>query len=441
MNTIVDLHVHSKHSRGCSTNLDLKNLEKYARLKGVDVLGTGDFTHPEWIKELKSQLSDEHGDGVYRTATGYPFVLQTEISLVYTQGDKGRRVHNVVLAPSLDVVDQITDELKKRGRVDYDGRPIFKISCIEFTEMLNNISKDTEVIPAHIWTPWFSLFGSKSGFDTIKEAFGDQLKNIHAIETGLSSDPPMNWRLSQLDKMQIVSFSDLHSYWPWRIGRESTLLDLGCKDLTYKRVLDAIRTGEGLAGTVEVDPVYGKYHEDGHRNCNVCMNPTESIKVNKICPKCKRPMTIGVHHRVEELADRPEGYKREGAPPFYKIIPLSELVANIYGKGIATKKIWEEYGKITKLGSEMDILLNTPLDVLKQVTSDKMADAILLNREGKIQLKPGYDGVYGVPLFSEAQREYAGPQILPKDADISKIKPKPDKKAKKDPSQKGLADF
>ncbi len=443
MKYIADLHVHGRYSRGCSRQLNIDNLEKYAKVKGVGVLGTGDFTHPEWIKELKQKLKDD-GNGILRTAGGHPFVMQTEISLIYSQGGKGRRVHNVVLAPGFDVADQITDELKKRGRVDYDGRPIFKLSCIEFTEMLTGISKDVEVIPAHIWTPWFSLFGSKSGFDSIKEAFGDQLKNVHAIETGLSSDPPMNWRLSQLDKMQIVSFSDLHSFWPWRIGRESTIFELD--KLSYAGIIKALRTGDGLAGTVEVDPAYGKYHEDGHRNCDVCMTPAESKKVKETCPKCGRALTIGVHHRVEELADRPEGYKRPDGKPFYKLMPLSELISNVFGRGIATKKIWEEYYNILKLGSEMDVLMDVPFDKLASVTTEKMAQAIIRNRVGRITVKPGYDGKYGVPLFSEAEREYAGPQIF-----FGEGAPEPEKeekkgrpkagKAKKDPSQKGLGDF
>ncbi|MBN1544645.1 DNA helicase UvrD [Candidatus Woesearchaeota archaeon] len=450
MKTIADLHIHSRHSRGCSKDLNLANLEKYARIKGVELLGTGDFTHPGWINEIKTELSEE-GAGILRSKGGYPFVMQTEISLIYTQGGKGRRVHNVVLAPGIEVAEQITDELKKRGRVDYDGRPIFNISCIEFTDMMMRISKDIEVIPAHIWTPWFSLFGSKSGFDSMKEAFGDQLSNIHAIETGLSSDPPMNWRLSQLDRMQILSFSDLHSYWPWRMGREATLFEFGEKELSYANIIKAIRTGEGLAGTIEVDPAYGKYHEDGHRACNVCMTPKESIAAKKICPACKRMLTIGVHHRIEELADRPEGYKRPGAKPFYRLIPLHELIANVFGKGIATKGTWGEYHKIIKLGTEMDVLLNSPAEELETVTTEKMARAIIGNREGKIRIRPGYDGVYGVPLFDESEREYSGPQKFFGDGPEEKEKStdtanaaekKPRGRPKKtDTAQKGLADF
>ena len=256
MRVIADLHLHGRFSRATSTKLDIPNLEKYARLKGVNLLGTGDFTHPEWQKELKSTLVHEQ-NGIYQTSTGFSFLLSTEISLIYTQGGKGRRIHNIVFAPSMDVVMQITEALGKRGRLDYDGRPIFKIPCPEFVELLRGISTDIEVIPAHAWTPWFSLFGSMSGFDSLQECFQDQTKHIHAVETGLSSDPPMNWRLSQLDKLQLVSFSDAHSFWPWRLGREATLFDL--KELSYANLIDAIRTGKGLTETIEFFPEEGKY--------------------------------------------------------------------------------------------------------------------------------------------------------------------------------------
>ncbi|MAG38526.1 hypothetical protein CMO90_00380, partial [Candidatus Woesearchaeota archaeon] len=262
MRYISDLHIHSRYSRACSSAIDIKNLEKWAKIKGVNILGTGDFTHPEWFKELKHELVEDD-TGILKTSSGFPFILQTEISLIYTQADRGRRIHNVVLAPNFDVVEQITDYLKKHGRVDYDGRPIFKISCHDFVYNLRKISLDIEVIPAHIWTPWFSLFGSKSGFDSVHECFKDQEKYVHALETGLSSDPEMNWRLSQLDKFNLVSFSDSHSFWPWRMGREATIFEL--KKLKYDNILRALRSGEGLQETVEVDPSYGKYHFDGHR--------------------------------------------------------------------------------------------------------------------------------------------------------------------------------
>ncbi|MBL7054646.1 DNA helicase UvrD [Candidatus Woesearchaeota archaeon] len=395
MKIISDLHIHSRFSRATSKNLTIKNLEKYARIKGLDLLGTGDFTHPEWIKELKRELTEDE-TGILKTKTNFPFVLQSEISLVYTQDGKGRRVHNVILAPNFEVVNQITEYLLKHGRVDYDGRPIFKIPCPEFVEMMKSIDKYIEIIPAHIWTPWFSLFGSNSGFNSVEECFKDQTKHIHAIETGLSSDPAMNWRLSQLDNLAIVSFSDLHSYWPWRIGREATIFD--CK-LEYDKIIQCLKN-KNIDSTIEVDPNYGKYHLDGHRVCNVCFEPKDSIKNKNICPKCGKKLTIGVLHRVEELADREEGYKPKDAVPFKSLIPLSEILASSIGSSVATQKTWKEYNNLLgKFGSELNILLNVEKKELEKTTDEKIAEAIIQNRNGKIKIKPGYDGVYGEPVF------------------------------------------
>ena len=335
MKLFADLHVHSKHSRATSKNLDLEQLEKYAKIKGMDLLGTGDFTHPQWIKTLKSELSED-GTGILKSQSGYPFILQSEISLVYTQGGKGRRIHHLILAPSFEVVDQITEFLLKKGRIDYDGRPIFGISSTELAEKINEISSECELIPAHAWTPWFGIFGSESGFDSLKECFEDKTRLIHSIETGMSSDPEMNWMLSQLDGITLISNSDLHSFWPWRMGREANILDL--KKLTYRNVLKAIREREGFAGTVEVDPGYGKYHFDGHRKCGVSMSPSESSRLNQTCPKCKKKMTVGVLSRVCELADREQGFKPKDAAPFKRMLPLSELISAGLGSGIATKK-------------------------------------------------------------------------------------------------------
>jgi len=401
MQFVSDLHIHGKYSRGCSTELTLANLEKYARMKGVNLLGTGDFTHPKWIEEIKGFLKED-GSGFLKTPSGFNFVLQTELSLIYSQDGKGRRIHNVVLAPDLDSVKQITDELLKRGRIDYDGRPIFKIPCPEFVEMMRNISEDIEIIPAHIWTPHFSLFGDYNQFNKVEDCFKDQTKHIHAMETGLSSDPAMNWRLSQLDKYQLVSFSDLHSFWPWRIGREATVFDI---NESYKDLLKAIRTGDGLKSTMEFWPHEGKYHFDGHRKCNVCLDPKEAMKLNKMCPVCGKQLTIGVAHRIEELADRPEGFVKNDAPDFKNLIPLSECVAGFLKAGIATKKVWGEYDKLIKsFNNENNILLNVPFEDLKRVVDEKLAEIIIKNREQKIEVQPGYDGVYGEPLFSEEDR-------------------------------------
>ena len=403
MKIIADLHLHSKFSRATSKSLDIPNLEKWARVKGLNLLGTGDFTHPKWIEEIKSNLTEEN-QGIFKTKTGMPFVLQSEVSLIYTDAGKGRRVHNVMLAPSLDVVAQITEYLKKKGRVDYDGRPIFKIPCNEFAENLMSISKDIEIIPAHIWTPWFGLLGSMSGFDSVEEAFKEKTKYIHALETGLSSDPMMNWRLSKLDKFALISTSDSHSFWPWRIGREATIFDL--KELTYNSLITALRTKQGLTGTIEVDPAYGKYHWDGHRACNVCLSPKESMKLNKLCPKCGKEMTIGVEYRVEELADREYGFKPKDAKIFYKVIPLSEIISSLISSGVASKKTWEIANKLTaRFGSELNVLLEAPEEELKKLVDQNLVDAIMKNRQGKIEIQPGYDGEYGIPIFKESDKK------------------------------------
>jgi uncharacterized protein (TIGR00375 family) len=391
MQIISDLHIHGKYSRGCSTQLDLQSLEKWARVKGINLLGTGDFTHPKWIHHLKENLKEE--DGILKSKSGFNFILQTEISLIYTQDGKGRRIHNVILAPSFDVVDQISEVLLKKGRLDYDGRPIFKVPCPDFVEMLREISKDIEVIPAHCMTPHFSLFGAYNQFSKVEDCFKDQTKHIHAIETGLSADPEMLYRLSQLDNYLFVSFSDLHSFWPWRIGREATIFDI---ELSYHNLLNAIRTKQGFDSTVEFWPEEGKYHYSGHRNCDVCLDPKTAMGLNNACPKCGRQLTVGVAQRVEELADRPKGYLPQNSQKNYHLIPLSELIASIIDKGVATKAVWDEYNNlISNFNNEFNILLNVSKENLLKVTNDKLAFLIIKNRDGKIKINPGYDGVYG----------------------------------------------
>ncbi len=427
---ISDLHIHSKYSRACSKELNIPNLEKYARIKGINLLGTGDFQHPKWQAELKENLIED-GTGILKTKTGFPFMLTSEISLIYSQGGKGRKVHNVIWAKNLDIAKQVSDELLKYGRIDYDGRPIFGMSCPEFVDVMKGIDKDIEIINAHIWTPWFGVLGSNSGFDSIKEAFKEKTKEIHAIETGLSSDPKMNWRLSQLDRFSIVSFSDSHSYWPWRLGREATVFEL--KELTYDNIIKAIRTKQGLKETIEVDPAYGKYHYDGHRNCGISLSPKESNKLNKICPRCGKPLTIGVENRVEELADRPPEYMPEGAKPYKKYLPLSDIISSITGKSVATKTVWSEYYKaVGKLGSEYDIIRKTPKELLEKYLGKRLADAIIKNRNQEIKVIPGYDGVYGIPIIDESQNI----QINIQKENIQK---KPQFKIRE--KQTGLSDF
>jgi len=400
MRLIADLQVHSRFSRATSNQLNLENLEKYARIKGLNLLGTGDITHPEWLKELKAGLKEDD-TGILKSKSGFNFILQGEISNIYTQDGKARRIHNVILAKNFEIAEQIQEALKKRGRIDYDGRPIFGFNCIELVEMMKNIDEKIEIIPAHAWTPWFSLFGSMSGFDSVEECFKDQAKHIHAIETGLSSDPAMNWRLSQLDKYTLVSSSDAHSFWPWRIGREANVFDI---EPTYDNLIDAIRTRKGFLYTIETNPEYGKYHIDGHRACNISMEPKESLKNKNICPKCKRPLTIGVLNRVEQLADREEGYKPKDAIPFKSLIPLSEILASLFNSSVASKTVFSEYYKLIKnFQTEFNVLIEAKKEDLIKAADEKIADAIIAVREGKVKIKPGYDGVYGQLVFESSE--------------------------------------
>ncbi len=427
MKIISDLHIHSRYSRACSKDITIENLEKYARIKGVTLLGTGDFTHPQWIKELKKKLVEDENGILWTKKTKtipakslqspFPFIWQTEISLMYKEDGKGRRVHFIILAPNGEVAAQITDFLKSKGRVDYDGRPIFGFSAKELVESLvKGISDKIIIIPAHIWTPYFGIFGSKSGFNSIKECFGKLDKYIYAIETGMSSDPAMNWRLSSLDKYSIMSFSDMHSYWPWRMGREATVLEL--KKLSYNNLFDAIKNNSitnnednnsritkssiqnKIVSTIETDPGYGKYHFDGHSECKVSLAPKDALKLKNICPVCKKQLTIGVMHRVEELADRKNGFIDEKRPKFTSLIPLSEIISGITKKSVAGKGTWETYNKlISCFGDELKILNEAREDEIAKIAGKQIANAIILNRQHKIKIQPGFDGEYGKAIF------------------------------------------
>ena len=403
MKVISDFHIHSRYSRATSARLDIPNLIKYGRMKGLNLLGTGDFTHPLWLKELEEQLEDD-GSGFLLDSSGFPFILSAEISSIYSEGGKVRKIHNVLLAPSVEVAGQVNDALGKRGvNLKSDGRPICGIRCPELVEILKGVDKRVEIIPSHIWTPWFSLFGAMSGFDSVEECFKDQTRHIFALETGLSSDPSMNWRLSQLDRFALVSNSDSHSFWPWRIGREANVFEMA--KLTYDEFIKTMREKDPkkFLYTIEVDPSYGKYHFDGHRACNVCMSPKDSIKNRNRCPVCGRQLTIGVLHRVEELADRPEGFRPENAMPFKSLIPLSEIISNRLGiSQLYSKKVWGQHSALMDaFGSEFNVLLEAPRERLVETAGDKLADAIIGVRGGRIQISPGYDGVYGQPMFGE----------------------------------------
>jgi len=382
--------------------MDLQGMAEGAKLKGIDVLATADFTHPLWFKELKNKLKkSEDGSGLY-TYRDVRFVVGTEVSNIFSAGGKVRKIHTVLLIPSLEIAEQINDVLGKKGNLKADGRPTFGMPVLELVELVMGFSRENVVIPAHVWTPWFSLFGSMSGFDSVEECFGDQARHIFALETGLSSDPAMNWRLSALDKYALVSNSDAHS--PQKMGREANVFDL--QKINYKNMMNAIREKDQkrFLYTIEFFPEEGKYHYDGHRACNVCFSPKESISHNNICPECGKRLTIGVMHRVEGLADRPEGAKPPGAIPYKSIVPLLELIAAATKRAVNSVKVRDIYSKLVpKLGNEFAVLLDVPMERIKNATIEPVANAIQKMREGKVRMKPGYDGVFGELVLDEQE--------------------------------------
>ncbi len=403
MEIIADLHLHSRHSRATSKNISIETLEKYAKIKGLNLIGTGDFQHPLWRKEIDEKLSEDE-NGILRTASGFPFLWQTEISLMYSQDGKRRAIHVVILVPNSKIADKVTEFLGSKGRLDYDGRPIFGMTGIVLVEALKKIDDKIEVIPAHCMTPWFGLFGSKTGFNSVKECFQEQAENIYALESGISADPAMLWRFEEIasGKINIVSFSDAHSYWPWRIGREATIFDI--PELTYDNIIKAIRTGIGLKATIETPPEYGKYHWDGHRVCEFSCGPEKTKELEGICPVCKKPLIIGVDNRVEEVSKYPKEFVPENKKPFHKLLPLHEVISLAKNKGMQTKESWTIYNSsIKEFGNEFNILLKVPKEKLIKIFDEKIVDLIIKNREGKIKVKPGFDGKYGVALLEEQQ--------------------------------------
>ena len=405
MKIIADLQIHSRYARATSKDITIDNLEKWAKIKGLDLIGTGDFQHPLWRKEIDEKLKEDD-KGILRTKSGFPFLWQTEISLMFS--DNGRRaVHLLVFAPNGNIADKITSYLGSKGRLDYDGRPIFGITCENFVRDLKYIDDKIEIIPAHCMTPWFGLFGSKSGFNSLKDCFKSQAEKIYAIESGMSANPEMLWRFQEFidGKINIVSFSDAHSFWPWRIGREATVFEI--PELSYDNIIKAIRTGAGLKATIETPPEYGKYHYDGHRVCNFSSSFEETKKLNGICPVCKKSLIIGVDYRVEEIAKEPRGFKPKNAKDFYSLIPLHELISILYETPMASKKSWGIYNNlIEKFGNEFNILMNVSKEeFLKKEIDEKLAELILKSREGKMKVKPGYDGEYGKVLLEEREKQ------------------------------------
>ena len=430
MRFIADFHIHSKYSRATSPQMDLEHLDKAAKIKGVQVISTGDFTHPAWFKELQDKLrpaepglfklksgiiishpepasegSQENetlrlrpqGDGVTR------FILTTEISCIYSKNGRVRKAHILIFAPDFATVEKINNQLSAIGNLKADGRPILGLDAKELAKIAWQANPDCLVVPAHCWTPWFAVFGSKSGFDSLEECFEEQTKNIFAVETGISSDPAMNWRLSDLDKVALISCSDAHS--APRIGREACVFDT---DLSYVAIIEAIKSKnpKKFLFTIEFFPEEGRYHYDGHRACGVRLSPAQTKKYRGLCPACHRPLTVGVLSRVEELADRPEGFAPKGRIPYKSLVPLSEVVAACLGVGPTSKRVIRVYDNlIEKLGPELGILLDVSIGEIKAV-EPSLAQAISRMRQGKIQVEPGYDGVYGkVEIFPDKNKK------------------------------------
>ena len=410
MKMIADLHIHSRFSMATSKEGTPENLDFWARKKGISLIGTGDFTHPVWREELKERLVSE-GNGLYRLrdasvkeesrkfpGEGARFVVSGEISSIYKKNGKTRKVHNVILLPSLEAADAMAQRLEKIGNIHSDGRPILGLDSHDLLEMMLDVCPEGILIPAHIWTPHFSVLGAKSGFDSVEECFEELAPYIHALETGLSSDPAMNWRISKLDRYQLVSNSDAHS--PSKLGREANLLDIDC---SYEGLYRAIQTGEGLEGTVEFFPEEGKYHFDGHRKCGVSLSPVEAERLGGICPVCGKKLTMGVDHRVEQLADRAEGFVKKDGKKYESLVPLPEVISACMGYSTASKKVQGCFEQmIQTLGTEFDILRNVPSEDIKSCAGERIAEGIENVRTGNVKRIPGYDGEYGkIELFEE----------------------------------------
>ena len=410
MKMIADLHIHSRFSMATSKEGMPENLDFWARKKGISLIGTGDFTHPVWREELKGRLVSE-GNGMYRLRDEYVkeesrkfpgegtrFVVSGEISSIYKKNGKTRKVHNVILLPSLEAADAMAQRLEKIGNIHSDGRPILGLDSHDLLEMMLDVCSEGILIPAHIWTPHFSVLGAKSGFDSVEECFEELTPYVHALETGLSSDPAMNWRISKLDRYQLVSNSDAHS--PSKLGREANLLNIDC---SYEGLYQAIQTGQGLEGTVEFFPEEGKYHFDGHRKCGVSLSPVEAERLGGICPACGKKLTMGVDHRVEQLADRAEGFVKKDGKKYESLVPLPEVISACMGYSTASKKVQGCFEQMLQtLGTEFDILRNIPSEDIKSCAGERIAEGIENVRTGKVKRIPGYDGEYGkIELFDE----------------------------------------
>jgi DNA helicase II / ATP-dependent DNA helicase PcrA len=409
MKIIADLQIHSRYARACSKDLNPKSIGAWADKKGIQVVGTGDFTHPLWLAELKENL-EEVKPGLYRlkdqSANAY-FLLSAEVSSIYKQGDKVRRIHNMILAPSFAAVDRIREGLENVGaNLKSDGRPIMGVHCDDLVKIVLKADKRNVVIPAHAWTPHFGLFGSLSGFDTIEEAFGDQAEHIFAIETGLSSDPQMNWQLSGLDKYTLVSNSDAHSL--RKLGREANVFSISEDKLSYDEIIRVIKdkNPKEFLYTIEFFPEEGKYHLDGHADCKYSCMPKDTKRHKGVCPKCGKKLLVGVLSRVEELADRDLGFKPKNAVPFKSVIPLEEIISDTIGVGVQSKKVTGMYEQMVAEKPEFEILLELPQEEIEKISTSEIAISVIRVREGKVNVEGGYDGVFGkIHIYTEAERK------------------------------------
>ncbi|MDO8675036.1 MAG: endonuclease Q family protein [Candidatus Omnitrophota bacterium] len=425
MRFYADLHIHSHFSRATSKNLDLEHLYLWAQLKGIHVVGTGDCVHPGWMKELEEKLEPAE-EGFFKLKTKFAkpmdaqvppacradvrFALTVEISNIYKRLDKVRKVHNLIWFPSFEAAKNVQAKLGAIGNIKSDGRPILGLDSRDLLEIALEADKDNIFVPAHIWTPWFSALGSMGGFDRMEDCFADLTDHIFAVETGLSSDPLMNWRLKQLDPFILVSNSDAHS--PPKLGREANIFDT---EFSYRGILNALKDpkDKGLVGTLEFFPEEGKYHYDGHRVCQARLHPKETIAHKGLCPVCRKPVTVGVMARVEELADRPEGEKSPRWRPYTSLIPLPELIAEAKDVGPSSKQVQEIFmNMLAKLGSEFHILMDAPIDVIKKSTGEIVAEGISRMRQGKVKIAAGYDGEFGtINIFSDKERQRIDRQL------------------------------
>ena len=400
MRVFADLQVHSPYSRATSKNMNLKEVARFASMKGLNVVGTGDFTHPDWRKEIRRDLQDATDSGLYQLRDGafqVRYMISGEVNTTFSFGYKSRRIHHCLLAPSIESADAVSDRLAKYGNLSSDGRPTLRATAPELVDEVSEADGQCVIFPAHAWTPWFSLFGAVSGFDGFISCYQEKSDRIFALETGMSSDPPMNWRLSQLDPLCLVSNSDAHSAWPWRLGREANVFDLD--HVTYQNIVGAIREKDPkrFSFTIETSPAYGKYHWTGHRECQVSMSGKDARRLDDKCPRCGKKMTRGVEERIEELADRPEGYVPKNPIRYRHLLPLSEIIALVLSEANpASRRVWDVYNLLVgKFGTEYSVMLNVSEDALLAAAGPEISRAIIRVRNDDVFVEPGYDGLYG----------------------------------------------